>query len=235
VIIARLLPIAATAAVFSVALVGCSESSSLPTDTESSETSPAEASNATAGSGELVSSGFGQSDEYVWVTSLVKNTSEQTGQTVTVSFNVLDSEDNLLATTTQVEAFSTPAQELAVGTQVTVDKGLKAARVEATLDVQEDGIGPKDAQPSMPPIQAKVAKNEYGTYTATYEVVNPTANVLTTVRIGVICVNGANTIIGGGSQFPTLIPASGKIRADTDVATSGKPGACTAYPWISGF
>ena len=43
--------------------------------------------------GTLKEAGFGQTDEYVWVTALVHNNSAYVGQTVTVNFNVLDAED----------------------------------------------------------------------------------------------------------------------------------------------
>lgn len=227
------------AAIASVCLVttilfGCSQSTSTPTVTGSAATGEPSAAPA-SGTGQLVASGFGQRDEYAWVTSLIKNASDTQGQTVTVSFNVLDSAGKLLATASQVESFSTPGQELAVGTQVTISGKAKVAKVEATLDVNEDGIGPDEPQPSIPPVATKVVKNEYGTFDAAYEVVNPGATPLKEVRIGVICFNAGNTIIGGGQDYPSLIPPSGKIRVDTDVITNGKPAACTAYPSIPGW
>lgn len=218
----------------SMSLVACTQSSLTPTSTSSAATGDTTASDA-SGSAQLVASGFGQLDEYAWVTSLIKNTSGSQGQTITVSFNVLDAAGKLLATASQVESFSTPGQELAVGTQVTIPGKAKAATVEATLDVKEDGIGPDEPEPSMPPITAKVVKNEYGSFDAVYEVVNPGSTALTNIRIGVICSNAANSIIGGGPAYPELIPPSGKIRVDTDVITNGKPATCVAYPSIPGW
>ena len=230
----RSLALVASVCLVASFLFGCSQSTSPPAVTGSAATGDPSAAPA-AGAGQLVASGFGQRDEYAWVTSLIKNASDTQGQTVTVSFNLFDAAGKLLATASQVESFSTPGQELAVGTQVTIGGKAKVAKVEATLDVKEDGIGPDEPQPSIPPVAAKVVKNEYGTFDATYEVVNPGATALKDVRIGVICTNAAKTIIGGGSDYPDLIPPSGKIRVDTDVITSGKPTACTAYPSIPGW
>ena len=83
---------------------------------------------------------------------------------------------------------------------MTISGKAKVAKVEATLDVKEDGIGPAEAQPSIPPVAARVVKNVYGTFDAAYEVVNPGSTPLKDVRIGVICVNAGNTIVGGGQE-----------------------------------
>lgn len=221
--------ITATSVVACVALIaGCSSGG----DAASSESSRTQSGSG----GELVSSGFGQSGEYVWVTSLVKNTSGTVGQTVTVQFNVLDDKGSIIASTDQVEAFSTPDQTLAVGTQVTLPKNEKAAKVNATLDIKEDGIGPKEPKPTMPPIKAQIKPVQYGDgFEAIYDVANPTSEPLKDVRIGVVCTNSSGKIIGGAVEFPNLIPASGKVQAKNTVITSGKPAECTAYPSIAGF
>jgi hypothetical protein len=59
------------------------------------------------------------------VTSLVENQAEDNvGQFVTIQFNLLDSDGEILASTEQVEAFSRADQKLAVGTQVDIpDRG----------------------------------------------------------------------------------------------------------------
>ena len=212
---------------------GCSQPTSTPTVKGSAATGEASEGPA-SGTGQLVASGFGQRDEYAWVTSLIKNASDTHGQAATVSFNLLDSAGRLLATASQGESFSTPGQELAVGTQVTISGKAKVAKVEATLDVKEDGIGPAEAQPSIPPVAARVVKNVYGTLDAAYEVVNPGSTPPRGSPHRVICVNAGNTIVGGGQDYPSLIPPSGTIRVDTNVITNGKPTACTAHPSIPG-
>src|SRR5207342_3785778 len=55
----------------------------------------------------LLKTGFRQSEEYAWVTSLVENQAEDNvGEFVRVQFNLLDSDGEILASTDQVEAFS---------------------------------------------------------------------------------------------------------------------------------
>jgi hypothetical protein len=89
-------------------------------------------------SARLLKTGFGQSGEYAWVTSLVENQAEDNvGQFVTVQFNLLDSDGEILASTEQVEALSRADQKLAVGTQVDIPDRGKVAKVEATMEVSD--------------------------------------------------------------------------------------------------
>src|SRR4051812_46894795 len=69
-------------------------------------------------SGKLLASGFGQEGPYLWVTALVKNTSQDVGQFVTVQFNVLNQAGDIIASQSQVESFSRSGQTLVLGTQV---------------------------------------------------------------------------------------------------------------------
>ncbi|GAA2358304.1 hypothetical protein [Dactylosporangium salmoneum] len=44
------------------------------------------------------------------------------------------------------------------------------------------------------------------------------------------CYDAANKIIGGGSEYPDLVPPSGKIAVEGHILTSGKPAACKVFP-----
>ncbi|MFC4145780.1 hypothetical protein ACFO0M_05900 [Micromonospora mangrovi] len=74
-------------------------------------------------------------------------------------------------------------------TQVDLEKGQKAAKVEATLLVEDLGAFSDEPSPEVPTGPAKITKSEYGDkeYNATFEVRNPKAEPLKDVRIGVIC------------------------------------------------
>lgn len=178
--------------------------------------------------GAIIESGFGQGDdEYVFVTALVENKSDHAGQTVTVSFNVKDEAGEVIATIEQIEGFGWPGQKLAVGTQGDLDPGVRAASVEATLLIEDDGTFTPSDELGM--ADAEVKTNEYGGTEARYAVKNPTAKPLKDPRIGVICKDKAGKVNGGGSDYPSLVPPSGQIKMATSVIVSGDTAGCTAY------
>ena len=179
--------------------------------------------------GAIIDSGFGQVDEYVYPAALVKNTSDHVGQTVTVSFNVKDESGEVIKTGTQVEGFSWVGQELALVTQIDLQPGQKADSVEATLLVEDDGIGASEPQPKLPAVDAKFAQDEYGGQVARYKVQNSTDKPLKDLRIGVICKNKKGNVNGGGFEYPDFVPPSGEIALDTSVSTSGNTASCKAY------
>lgn len=198
-------------------------------DQDSSKKSGGKSDQLAKDQGAIIESGFGQVDEYVYPAALVKNKSDHVGQTVTVSFNIKDDKGEVIKTETQVEAFSWVGQELALVTQVDLQPGQKADSVEATLLVEDDGIGPNEPQPKLPAVDAKFAKDEYGGQVARYKVQNSSNKPLKDLRIGVICKNKKGNVNGGGVEFPELVPPSGEIALDTDVTTSGNTESCKAY------
>ncbi|PRY52230.1 hypothetical protein BCF74_1349 [Knoellia remsis] len=173
--------------------------------------------------------GFGQRDEYVWVSAVVRNNSTYVGQTVTVNFNVLDDKGAVLKSGSQVEGFSRPEGEHVVGTQLDLAPGQKAAKVEATLDVEAVGAFSDKPFPELPTSKAKIEKSEFGGVQASFEVSNPTQEVIKDARIGLACLDSAGKVIGGAADFPELIPAGGKIRVDADVIASSQPADCTVF------
>ena len=45
-----------------------------------------------------------------------------------------------------------------------------------------------------------------------------------------VCYDADQTIIGGTSEYPSLVAAGKAVRIDADVVTSGVPASCIAYP-----
>lgn len=177
--------------------------------------------------GEIVKTGFGQRDAYVWVTSLVRNLTDTAGATVTVQYNVLDAAGKILVSDSQVESFSRGGQLLVVGTQLDVPASSMAASVDATLVIEPDGIGTEFPEIETGPVT--VGEDEFGGVSASFELTNPTNEPAQSVRVGIICLDATGKIIGGTSEFPDL-PPNGAARVDTSaLIVSGSPETCEAY------
>ncbi len=214
--------------VISVAcLVGCSSGGS----EQATEKAAAPAAATTAAPkeiGHLVKAGFGQEREYAWASAIVHNNTDQVGQTVTVNFNVLDAAGEILASQSQVEAFSQPKADHILGTQVEIPKGGKAAKVEATVDVSADGTF-SDKPFAMETTKPTFAKDEFGSGQVTFTLSNPYSSPIKSPRIGVACFDSAGKIIGGGSDFPELAPANGRVKVSVRTMVTGTPAACDAH------
>jgi len=204
-----------------------SGSSSSAPITESSGSSTPSASAGPLGT--VIASGFGQQDKYVWVTAIVRNNTQKVGQTVTVNFNVLDASGTILKSDAQVESFSQPGADHIVGTQMDLEAGQKAARVEATLLVEDKGAFSATPFPVMPVNTPVVKKDEYGATVVSFELSNAQSTPVSTPRIGIACVDSAGKIIGGGVSFPQLVPAAGRIKVDANVIVSGDPSSCSVF------
>lgn len=230
--------------VLALALFGCSGSpggseqqTSEPQDETTSATSEGESEPADEDSGDkagpgtkMLETGFGQDGEYAWVTSLVQNQSaDNIGHFVTVQFNAYDKGGELIESTEQVESFSRADQKMALGTQIDVEDKKKVAKVEATLVVGDETGGGSEPSPEIKTGKVKVVEDEYGGTIARFEVYNPTKEALKNVRIGVICYDTRDRVNGGGSDYPELIPPSGKVLSKTSLIVSGKTDRCEAY------
>jgi hypothetical protein len=190
---------------------------------DDAEATPADGGEDDAIAASLEAAGFGQSGDYLWITSVVRNEAPTGGQFVTVSFNLLDEGGNLLATESQVESFNAPGQRLAVGTQVDAPTNGTVASVEATLLVDE-GMEPEFPDVTLEAGEVTLRPDEFGGMTASATLTNPSQETLPGARVGVICTDAAGTIIGGGSAYPD--PAGGQIVAEVDVIVSGEPASC---------
>lgn len=215
----------------SLVLVGCGGGDSDVVEQDSSENSKSDSKDKQPADeqGALIDSGFGQRDEYVGLAAVVKNKSDHAGQTVTVSFNIMDKSGELLKTESQVDSFAWPGQELAVVTQADLQPGQKAAEVKATLLVEDEGTFADSMSDDLGSDEAKVAKDEYGGLVARVELTNPTNDVLKNPKVAAVCKNGAGKIAGSGFTFPDLIAANGKYADDIDVVGSDSLKTCTVY------
>ncbi|MCW2772833.1 MAG: hypothetical protein JWN91_1159 [Nocardioides sp.] len=184
----------------------------------------------------LVDSGFGAQYGYAWTIARVQNDDDHAGQTVTVNFNLLDDAGELLASGSQVSHFSWPGQVLPVATQVEVPKGKKPATVEATVLVEDEGTFDDQISEDWGTFPGKIYQPKYSDfYGARFEVTNPTDEPLEGSSLQVVCTNKTGEIIGGSSDYPDLIPASGRVLVDaSSLYTTIKPAECTGYlaPWM---
>ena len=177
--------------------------------------------------GKILESGFGQDGQYVYPVTLVENTSDHGGQTVTVSWNFLDSAGKIVKTGSQVNSFNFARQTIAVTTQVDVAKGVEVASIEPTLLIEDDGTF-EESEVDYGTADARI-KKEYGSWQVSFPVKNPTSEPLKSPSIGVVCRDARGKINGAGFTFPDLVPPNGQISADSDVTVSGKPASCKAY------
>jgi hypothetical protein len=179
----------------------------------------------------VIDSGFGQSKKYVWVAALVKDAGQNTGQYVTANFNLKDASGEIIKSETHTEQLTWDGQELVVGTQVELDSSnVKVAAVEVDTSVSDhDDV--ETGRPQFTTGPVKIAKDDNGGYVASFDVLNPTAQKLTSLRIGVLCYDQAGEIMGGSDVYPELVPANGKIRGETSsLIATGKPTTCKAFP-----
>lgn len=218
------------------AFTGCGGSDPDTVETGEPETGSSDSSEPSDDKrGGIMESGFGQpkgmNSQYVWVTALVKNLSDHGGQTVTVSFNLMDESGGVIATTEQVESFNIEDQELAVGTQVDVGSRVQVASVEPTLLVEDDGTFEETDVDLGHSVADSIKVDQYSndTWHAKFTIENPTDEPLQDPRIGIICHGADGKVNGGGSEYPELVPPSGQIVLDPYLTVSGKPKDCTAY------
>jgi hypothetical protein len=221
-----------------VAVAGCGSSESATKQKSAGAAgAPAEADTASNTRHTVEKSGFGTDGEYAWVAALVRNDSDRSGATVVVNFNLVDEAGQIITSGSQTESFSYPGEQLAIGTQVTLPEHAKPTRVDVTVNVEYPGIGPTTASQPLKFDTAQITKDEYGDYFHVAATVsNPTAETITTARVGILCYNAAGDIIGGNSAYPELIPPNGQTKIDTTVITTGEPASCDMRaPTSSGF
>lgn len=195
-------------------------SESVPAGADTSA-APAEA----AGHAEVTESGMAVRDGYAWVAAMVEYKG-LTGEFATVLFNVYDAEDNLIASTEQVEELSTEGTTVPIGTQVEVPSGSTASRVEATVSVSDYGSR-GEAMPVVDPIEAPAGNPQF-------TIENTTGEDWADPRIQIVCLNDAGEIVGGGSTYPSMIPAGGEfLVSDAYLITSDDATTCEAHVQLS--
>ena len=181
--------------------------------------------------GALIASGFGQGDvdnEFVGLAAIVENKSDHAGQTVTVSFNLLDSDGEVIKTESQVDNFAWVGQQLAVVTETDLESSVVVASVEATLLIEDDGMF-EETGTDLGTSEAKLVKGEYGGFAAKVKLVNPTSETIKDPGVKVICYDSSKKIAGGGYTYPELIAARGTFADEVSVTVSENAKTCTAF------
>lgn len=182
---------------------------------------------------ELVESGFGQQDEIVQGIAVVTTGDERAvGEFVTVSMNFLDASGAIVGTSEQVEDFSWVAQDLVVPVwlDLSATPGVEVAEVDTSVSLSDYGMGGEEVEPLDQVSAREIRADQYGGTVAVFEMANPTDSDFTSARIGVVCLDESGAIIGGGSEFPNLMPAGKSIVVEAMVLVSAEPATCAAYP-----
>jgi len=177
----------------------------------------------------LVASGFGQQSRYAWATALVRNVSDNVGQTVKVHFTLFDAAGRKLAVASEAQSFAVPRQQLAIGHYFQVPGGRKAARVEAAVSVEDTGAFDGQPRPPIPTGPVVIRSDRSGGHLAYVRVTNPSSDPLKFPTIGVICYGAGNRVVGGGVSEPPLVPPSGSLITNASVIASGASPRCDAY------
>ncbi|MCZ8380360.1 hypothetical protein O6P37_15940 [Mycobacterium sp. CPCC 205372] len=187
---------------------------------------------APAASAVIEQSGFGGDENYLWVTSTVRDV--PVGQFATVSFNLYGADGTLLASESQTEQGVNPGARITVGTQVAAPAGQAVTRIEPTLKISEhDPVQrPKFSDVVLQVGPTTLGQNSFGSPTADAILTNPSDQQIPSARVGAICFNPQGTIIGGGYAFPDVIPANGEVKVSSELKTSEPPARCelTAQP-----
>lgn len=89
--------------------------------------------------------------------------------------------------------------------------------------------------PNLPDGQGESAGGRGRRHSAVLEVKNLKDASRKSTRIGIACFNNSGKIIGGGVDFPQLIPANGRVLVEASVMTDGKPDSCEVYATPSPF
>jgi hypothetical protein len=179
----------------------------------------------------LEAAGFGSPADgyYLWVGSIVRDV--QPGQPVTVSFNLLSADGKILVTVSTGEEGVNPNQRIIIGTLTQKPDGL-VAKVEPTLYTHDIRRKPEFTDVVLEIGEVTIGEDSSGNPTANALITNPSQQTLQFPRIGVACSDGQGNIIGGGSDYPELLPAGGQINVSADILVSEQPARCemTAQP-----
>ena len=182
---------------------------------------------------EVVDSGFGQLGDYVHgVVVVTSGDAGAVGEFVTASMNFHDAAGEIVGTSEQVESFSWPGQELVLPLMLDLSAtpGVEVAEVDVSVTLSDYGLGGETVDPLAPVDAREIRAGEFGGTTAVFEIANPTAADIDGARIGIVCRDADARIIGGTSEYPSLIAAGQTVLVESDIATSGEAVSCTAYP-----
>jgi hypothetical protein len=221
----RILSTTAASCLLLLVLTACSVSSVPEASEEIEQQSPAPAEGE-ADAAEITDHGFGQDGQYVHLAAMVRHAG-YTGEFATVLFNVYDNADNLVASTDQVERFTSAEAAFPIGTMVEIDGGVTVGRIEPTLSVSDHGDS-YAPQPVVEPVKVDLVSRE-----AKFRFTNPTGTDWKDVRVAIVCHDLEGAIVGGGSAFPSLIPAGGELLVEDPNLHQQGAATCTAYAQLS--
>lgn len=100
--------------------------------------------------------------------------------------------------------------------------------MEATLIVKDQGAFSSDPFPVMPTSDLQVV-DRYGAKHVTFELSNSLSEPIQSPHLSIACYNASKQIIGGGFDFPEMVPASRTVKVETPVNLSGDPESCTVF------
>lgn len=151
---------------------------------------------------------------------------------VTANMNFLDAGRQILGATEQIESFSWAGQELVLPLplDLSATPGAEVAEVEVSVSLSDYAMGGETVDPFEPVEARELRTGEFGGPTAMFEVANSTALDLEGARVGIVCRSADGEISGGTSEYPELIAAGKSVLGKSDIATSGEPASCDAYP-----
>lgn len=176
----------------------------------------------------IAETGFGQQGQYATGIAVVQAEDDSAvDRFITVSMNFLDAAGDVIATETQTESFSWADQRLIIPVFNSDVGGKEVSSVEATLAFGSSNAGTGEPLDDLTTEEIEQSQNGERT-TASFLLTNPGAEQLGDLRVGVLCRDEAGAIIGGGAEYPELVPAAGEIRLEADPMVSGLPVECEA-------
>ncbi len=205
-----------------------------PSGVDGDSTDASEDAAASAENVEIVDYSFTQSNGYVRGIALLRaNTDAAVGQFVTLSYNLLDADGQILVTEEQVESFSWKGQEVGFPIFASLDgvKGAKVATLDPIATFDADSLFTDDAQEPLPILEATSITGDGPWFTASFGFTNESDEMLESMRVAAVCFDKAGKIIGGETTYPDAAPGrSVRIDADMIKIVGGKqPASCKAY------
>ena len=88
-------------------------------------------------------------------------------------------------------------------TPTDLDEKAKVASIEPSVSLSDYGMAEESKAPLPVLDSTEVKKGEYGGFTTSFALTNDTDADLKSPRVGVVCYDAAEKIIGGTSTYPT--------------------------------
>ncbi|ALZ99865.1 hypothetical protein [Corynebacterium glutamicum] len=181
---------------------------------------------------EIVDSGFGQNQDSAVAIVIAKSTGGNlVGEFVTATVNFIDEGGAILATEDRVEQLTWSDQELVLPVMYfkTNPNSPEVSRIEAFVSVSDYGMREAE-QTALPVLEStEITDGYFNDYSASFGLKNDSSEEMKDLRVGAVCYNDQEEIIGGGYAFPSFLPAGGTIRIEATVTASEMPTSCKAY------